>query len=88
MLRGIEDIYEVSVAGLPDDKWVEIVAAFVVPMPGSSLTEAIIVDYCRDRIAGYKKPRKVFFLDELPRNPSGKVLRRELRDTYSKITDI
>ncbi|MFI6648058.1 AMP-binding protein [Streptomyces sp. NPDC050529] len=73
-------VSEVAVVGLPDEAWGEAVTAFVVPRPGADRpTERELVDFTRDRIASYKKPRRVHFVDALPRNPNGKVLKRELR---------
>jgi len=67
---------------VPDDKWGETVKAVIVSAPGADLSADEIIDYARARIAGYKVPRLVDFLDELPRNPSGKILKRELRRPY------
>ncbi|WP_406457453.1 AMP-binding protein [Streptomyces sp. NBC_00876] len=73
-------VSEAAVVGLPDEMWGEAVTAFVVLRAGAGRpTERELVDFTRDRIASYKKPRRVHFLDALPRNPNGKVLKRELR---------
>ncbi|MFJ5830703.1 AMP-binding protein [Streptomyces sp. NPDC093089] len=73
-------VSEVAVVGLPDPVWGEAVTAVVVLRPGADRpTERELVDFTRDRIASYKKPRRVHFVDALPRNPNGKVLKRELR---------
>lgn len=74
-----EAVLEAAVIGLLDDEWGEAVTAVVVRRPTMNLTEQEVIAHCKDRLASYKKPRKVFFLDELPKNPSGKVLKRELR---------
>ena len=65
-----------------DPTWGENVTAVVVLRPGSEASEAEIIAACRDRLAGYKKPKKVLFIDELPKNVSGKILKRELRDRF------
>ncbi|MEZ5501027.1 MAG: long-chain fatty acid--CoA ligase [Steroidobacteraceae bacterium] len=72
-------VAEAAVFGLPDDHWGEIVCAAVVMKPDMTLDEPAIVAHCREGLAAFKKPKRVFFLDELPKNPSGKVLKRELR---------
>jgi long-chain acyl-CoA synthetase len=75
-------VLEAAVIGLPDDTWGEAVTAVVVVRPGCELTEDELLEHCRGALAGYKKPRSVKFVSELPRNPSGKILKRELRATY------
>lgn len=76
------DIAEVAVLGIPDPEWGELVAAFVVTRQKSQVTAQDLVIHCAERIAGYKKPRMVQFVDELPRNASGKVSKVVLRNTY------
>jgi fatty-acyl-CoA synthase len=73
------EVAEVAVVGIDDPEWGERVRAFVVKRPGSSLDEGALKVWCRDRLAGPKVPRDFVFLDALPRNPTGKVLKRELR---------
>ena len=80
-LMSHEKILDAAVVGIPDEKWGEAVKAFVV-LSDSSLDEDQIISYARTKIAGYKCPRSINFISELPRNPSGKILRRELRDPY------
>ncbi len=75
-------VAEVAVIGIPDAKWGEAVKACVVVKPGESLTEAEVIAHAREHIAAYKSPKSVDFIEVLPRNPSGKVLRRELRAPY------
>jgi len=72
-------VLEAAVIGLPDDHWGEVVTACVVTKPGQSLSENEVVELCEATLSSYKKPRRVFFVEELPKNPSGKVLKRELR---------
>ena len=71
---------EVAVVGRPDERWGEVPVAFVVLRSGSSATADELTEHCRTQLARFKVPKDVLFLDALPRNPSGKVLKRELRD--------
>jgi len=76
------DVADVAVIGVPDERWGETVKAVVVRRPGSTLTEDELLSWAKDRIAGFKRPRSVDFADELPRNPTGKLLKRVLRAPY------
>jgi len=76
------DVAEVAVVGVPDDRWGEAVKAIVVMKQGKEATAADIINFTRERIAGFKTPKSVEFIEALPRNPSGKILRRHLRDPY------
>src|SRR5882672_8252656 len=81
VLEANPEVAEVAVVGVDDPEWGERVRAFVVKHPGSTLDEGALKVWCRDRLAGPKVPRDFVFLDALPRNPTGKVLKRELRTT-------
>ena len=73
------DVLEVAVVGRPDDRWGEVPVAHVVRRPGATATADELVAHCRTQLAKFKVPKDVVFLDALPRNPSGKILKRELR---------
>jgi acyl-CoA synthetase (AMP-forming)/AMP-acid ligase II len=70
------------VIGVPDERWGEAVKAVVVRKAGAEVMPGELIDWARDRIAGYKLPKSIDFIDALPRNPTGKILKRELRKAY------
>lgn len=76
------DVMEATVFGIPSEEWGESVHAVVVPRPGSGLDAVGVQTWAREHLAGYKVPRSVSFVQELPKTGSGKVLKRELRDPY------
>jgi long-chain acyl-CoA synthetase len=77
------DVAEVTVIGTPHERWGETVTAVVVPRAGADCRADDLVAFARERLAGYKLPRVVEFVDELPRTPTGKVLKRRLRDRFA-----
>ena len=80
-------VREVVVVGIPDDKWGEAVAAFVALRPDQQADDAALMAFARDRLAGYKVPKSVHFIDEVPKSPVGKLLRRAVRDPFWKGRD-
>jgi len=76
------DVKDAAVIGVPDDKWGESIKAFVVLKEGSGINEQEIIEYCKMHLSSYKKPGSVEFVPDLPRNLSGKVLKRVLREPY------
>jgi len=82
-----EGISEVAVIGLPHEYWIEAVTAIVVIKPGADLSEAKVIAHCKDRLASFKIPKQVFMAESLPKNPSGKILKRDLRLSYGKQID-
>jgi long-chain acyl-CoA synthetase len=79
-------VAEVTVFGVADERWGEAVKALVVPAPGAELRAEELIAFARGRLASYKLPRSVEFVADLPRTPSGKVLKRELRDRYESLS--
>jgi acyl-CoA synthetase (AMP-forming)/AMP-acid ligase II len=75
-------VAEACVFAIPDDKWGEAVAAHVVLKPGEQASREMIDPFCAERLAGYKRPRMIRFVDDLPRNPNGKIARKPIQEQY------
>lgn len=82
VLSSHPDLTDVAVIGVPDDRWGEAVHAFIVPNPGVEVNVRDLVEYARPRLAAFKLPSAYHRIDSVPRNPSGKILRRELRTSF------
>jgi fatty-acyl-CoA synthase len=80
---GVEGVAEVAVFGISHPYWVEAVTAVVVPKAGATVTAEQVRAHCQERLAGYKRPKYVVLADSLPKNPSGKILKRELRERHA-----
>jgi acyl-CoA synthetase (AMP-forming)/AMP-acid ligase II len=80
VLARLDGVAESAVVGVPDERLGEVGRAYVVARAGQALSPDAVIGFCRERLANYKVPRQVLFLDTLPRNPSGKVLKRLLRN--------
>ncbi|WP_342042327.1 long-chain-fatty-acid--CoA ligase [Bacillus sp. OTU2372] len=85
ILNGHEEVFEAAVVGIPDERMGEELVACVVKRPGSNVTEEELIQFCQDHLAKNKTPRKVIFLEALPRNGVGKILKTHLRQTASDI---
>jgi acyl-CoA synthetase (AMP-forming)/AMP-acid ligase II len=81
-LMSHSDVADVAVIGVPDAKWGETVKAIITPAQGTDPSEADLIEHCRERLAHYKCPTSVDRLSMIPRNPSGKILKTELRKPY------
>jgi fatty-acyl-CoA synthase len=84
LLASHEAVEEAAVIGVDDEKFGQRLKAFVVVRGGASLSEDDVKGYVRENLARYKTPREVVFLDELPRNPTGKVVKRQLQELESR----
>lgn len=79
VIAELDEVAEVAVVGAPDVEWGQVVTAFVVPQPLRTLDADEILAYCQNRLPGFKKPRRVRFVDELPKGPTGKISRKLVR---------
>ena len=78
-------VAEVAVFGVPHPKWIEAVVAVVVPKPGQDVTAEEVTDYCRGALSAFKTPKHIALRDSLPKNASGKILKRELREEFAAL---
>ena len=78
-------VEEVAVIGVPHPKWIEAVTAIVVPKKGEEIEEDEIIELCKKELAPFKVPKKVIFVDKLPKSPTGKILKRELRERFKDL---
>ncbi len=86
VISGHPKVFDVAVIGVPDEKWGEAVKAIVILKKGESASEEEIMEWCREKMAGYKKPKSIIFItaSEMPRTTTGKILHRKLREKYSE----
>jgi fatty-acyl-CoA synthase len=84
----LPQVSEVAVVGLAHPRWVEAVVAIVVVKAGEALSEDQVLAHCAAQMAGFKAPKRVIFADALPKNPSGKLLKRQLRDAHAGLFDM
>jgi fatty-acyl-CoA synthase len=87
-IYGHDGVLEVAIFGVPDPKWIEAVAAAVVPRAGVDLRPADVISFCRERLAPFKVPKHVVVVPELPKNASGKILKRELRERFASLASV
>ncbi|MDW0109447.1 fatty acyl-CoA synthetase [Sporosarcina aquimarina] len=80
----MEAVSEVAVISIPDSYWIEAVTAIIVTKESHLVTEQEVIDFCKTRLSSFKTPKHVYFAEELPKNPSGKVLKRSLRTDYTE----
>ena len=84
VIRDHPKVEDVAVIGVPDETWGEEPRAVVIPKKGEQPAEAEIMEWCRERLASFKRPRTVVFVDDLPRNPMGKLIKKDIREKYGK----
>ena len=85
VLYQLDGVAEVAVFGISHPRWIEAVTAVVVPKSGAGLTAQQVHAHAHERLAGYKRPKYVVLTDTLPKNPSGKILKRQLRERYGTL---
>jgi feruloyl-CoA synthase len=79
------NVLDAAIIGLPDEVWGEAVCAIIVPKEGAVIEEQELRNFCRQKLAGYKVPRRIFIEEQLPRNASGKVLKYQLRQKMREL---
>jgi acyl-CoA synthetase (AMP-forming)/AMP-acid ligase II len=84
VLQGHPKVEEVAIIGIPDDEWGEVPLCVCVAKGGATCSPEELMEFCRANLASFKRPRAVVFVEELPRNPMGKILKKQLRETYGK----
>jgi len=77
----LDAVEEVAVVGQPDEKWIEAITAYVVVKEGQQLDETTVIEHVKERLAAFKAPKAVHFVDALPKNSAGKILKRKLRES-------
>jgi acyl-CoA synthetase (AMP-forming)/AMP-acid ligase II len=87
ILYGHPAVQEAAVIGIPDAYWVEKVHAVVVLRKGQAISEKDLIDFCKQKLAHYKAPKSVDFVDVLPKSPAGKILKRQIREHYRTKSD-
>jgi acyl-CoA synthetase (AMP-forming)/AMP-acid ligase II len=83
MLARLPGVHEAAVIGIPDHRMGEVGRVYIAQLDGAGLTEESVIAFLKEKIAGFKVPREVHFVDHLPRNPSGKILKTVLREEKS-----
>ena len=78
-------VQDAAVVGLPDEKWGEAIVAVIVRRQGTEEDADGLIAYCKEQLAGFKVPRRIVYADALPRNPTGKILKRELRASVASV---
>jgi acyl-CoA synthetase (AMP-forming)/AMP-acid ligase II len=80
VVSSMAGVREVAVLGAPDERWGEAITAIVSRLPGSAITPEDVVAYCRQHLGGYKVPKRVLLTEDLPKGPTGKISKVQLRD--------
>ena len=86
-IMALAGVYECAVIGIPHDKWGEAVKAFIVPRPGTSLSEPAVISHCKEKLGGVKAPKSVEFCSEIPKTAAGKIDRKKMRAPYWEHAD-